>query len=146
MTRAPKSIPDGFHTVTPYLIVEGAPELLTFLEQAFKAEELHRTMRPDGTIAHADIKIGDSVVMVSESTCDWKPRPGAAYLYVEDTDATYRRSLEAGAISIMEPADQFYGDRSAGVQDACGNYWWIATHIEDIAPEELQRRTEVALS
>ncbi len=141
----PKPIPDGYHTVTPYFAVEGATQLLTFLKQAFHAEELSCTTRPDGTIANAEIKIGNSVVMVSESTPQWKPMPGSTYLYVEDTDATYQRSLEAGATSFIEPADQFYGDRMAGVKDACGNYWWIATHIEDVAPEELQRRTEAAL-
>lgn len=89
---------------------------------------------------HAEVKIGDSVIMMGEPMGDFKPMPGSIYLYVKDTDATYRKAIQAGAVSIMEPADQFYGDRSAGVKDPLGNFWWIATHIEDVPPEELARR------
>lgn len=123
-TMAVKPIPDGYHTVTPYLIVQGVAKLIDFLKQAFEAEEIHRTTRPDGTIMHAVVRIGDSVVMMGE----FKPMPGSIYLYVNDTDATYKRALQAGAASMMEPADQFYGDRNAGVKDPVGNHWWIATH------------------
>lgn len=137
-----KAIPEGYHTVTPYLTVQGAATLIDFLKQAFDATEIHRTTRPDGAIGHAEVRIGDSVVMMAESRGEWKPMPGAIYLYVNNTDATYKRALQAGATSLMEPADQFYGDRSAGVKDPVGNHWWIATHKEDIAPEELARRAE----
>jgi PhnB protein len=139
---AAKPIPDGYHTVTPYLTITDAPHLIEFLQQAFAAEELHRTTHADGTIMNAEIKIGDSVVMVSEARGEWQPMPGAIYLYVKDTDETYQRALQAGATSLMEPGDQFYGDRSAGVKDRCGNHWWIATHQEDVSPEELARRIE----
>jgi uncharacterized glyoxalase superfamily protein PhnB len=135
-----KPIPDGYHTLTPYLTVHGAARLIDFLKQAFDAKEHSRTARPDGTVAHADLQIGDSRLMVSEATETWKAMPGSIYLYVPDTDATYRRAIEAGATSLMEPADQFYGDRNAGVRDACGNSWWIATHVEDVSPEEMTRR------
>jgi uncharacterized glyoxalase superfamily protein PhnB len=142
---AVKPIPDGYHTVTPYLTVQGVPKLLDFLKQAFAAQEIERMTQPDGTIGHAEVRIGDSVVMMGEASDEWKPMPGAIYLYVNDADAVYQRALQAGAISTMEPADQFYGDRSAGVKDPSGNYWWIATHKEDVPPEELKRRAAAAM-
>jgi PhnB protein len=142
---AVKPIPDGYHTVTPYLTVQGVSKLIDFLKQAFEAREIERMTQPDGTIMHAEVRIGDSVVMMGEARDQWKPVPGAIYLYVNDTDAVYKRALRAGATSLMEPADQFYGDRSAGVKDPSGNYWWIATHQEDVPPEELKRRAETAL-
>lgn len=138
-------IPKGYHTVTPYLIVEGAAKLIDFLKKAFGAEERDRFTQPDGTIIHGEVKIGDSVVMMAEACGDFKPMPAMIHLYVPDTDATYRRALEAGAQSLREPADQFYGDRSGGVRDAFGNQWWIATHKEEVAPEEMKRRAEAAL-
>ncbi|MGP0066952.1 MAG: VOC family protein [Isosphaeraceae bacterium] len=139
---AVKPIPDGYHTVTPYLAVEGAGRLLEFLVKAFDAVAHECMKRPDGTIHHAQVKIGDSLVMLADASGPWKPRPSTLYLYVPDTDATYHRAIEAGATSLMEPVDQFYGDRNAGVQDPAGNFWWIATHLEDVSPEELQRRAE----
>jgi PhnB protein len=139
---AVKPIPDGYHSVTPYLAVEGADKLLEFVTRAFDAVGRECMRRPDGTIHHAEVKIGDSIVMLGEASGQWKPRPSTLYLYVDDTDATYRRAIEAGASSLMEPADQFYGDRNAGVQDPTGNFWWIATHVEDVSPEETHRRAE----
>ena len=135
-------IPAGYRTVTPYLIVEGAEDLLTFVKQAFAAEETVRMPRPDGTIAHAEVRIGDSVVMLGEASEQWPPMPGSIHLYVGDCDATYRRALEAGATSVQEPADQFYGDRSGGVRDPVGNVWWIATHVEDVPEEEMAKRAQ----
>ncbi|HTD23304.1 MAG TPA: VOC family protein [Terriglobales bacterium] len=137
-----KPIPEGFHTITPYLTVQGATKLMDFLKQAFGAEETLRTTRPDGTIGHAQMKIGDSFVMIADAGDPWKPMPTGIYLYVTDTDATYKRALQAGATSLMEPADMFYGDRNAGVQDPSGNFWWISTHIEDISNDELLKRAE----
>lgn len=98
----------------------------------------------DGTIQHAEVKIGDSIVMLAEACDPWKPRPSMLYLYVNDVDATYQRAIEAGATSLREPATHFYGDRSGGVEDPTGNHWWIATHVEDVSPEELQRRAAEA--
>ena len=135
-----KPIPDGFHTVTPYLLVQKVAPLIDFLQQAFDAETTYCSTQLDGTVKHAQIKIGDSFVMIGEAGDRCPPMPCMLYLYVQDTDALYKRALQAGALSIMEPADQFYGDRNAGVQDSCGNQWWIATHQEDVSPEELQRR------
>ena len=107
---AVKPVPDRYHTVTPYLTVEGVPKLLDFVKRVFDATELERMSRPDGTIGHAEVRIGDSVVMMGEARGESKPMPGTLYAYVSDTDAVYKRALEAGAASLMEPADQFYGD------------------------------------
>lgn len=137
---AVKPIPDGYHSVTPYLTVHGADKLIEFLKQAFGAEERERFLRPDGAIMHAEVKVGDSILMLAEANEQWQPRPVMLYLYVPDTDATYRRAIEAGGSSLMEPANQFYGDRNAGVTDPSGNSWWIATHVEDVSQEEMERR------
>jgi PhnB protein len=135
-----KSIPDGYHTVTPYLVVQGAAVLIEFLKQAFEAVEIRFTLHPEGSIMNAEVRIGDSVVMVSEARGEFKPMPSSIYLYVENTDATYKRALQAGGTSMMEPEDQFYGDRNAGVKDPTGNHWWIATHQEDVSPKEMEKR------
>lgn len=126
--------------MNPYLIVKGADRLLDFLKEAFCAEETFRMAQPDGTIGHAEARIGDSMVMMGEAGGQWSPMTASLHLYVEDCDAVYRRAVQAGATSLREPADQFYGDRSAGVRDPFGNAWWIAPHVEDIPPEELKRR------
>jgi PhnB protein len=137
-----KPIPDGYHSITPSLIVEGAQKLIDFLKQAFNAKETF-CMRGQGeTVAHAEYLIGDSIVMLSDATPQWPARSSAFYLYVEDVDAVYRRAIEAGATSVREPANQFYGDRSAGVIDPVGNHWGIATRVEEVAPEEMARRAE----
>jgi len=135
-------MPDGYHSVTPYLSVPGVAKLLDFLQQAFEAQELHRMPRPDGTIMHAEVRIGDSLVMMGEPMGSAQPMFGSLYLYVHDVDAVYKRALQAGATSTSEPADQFYGDRSAGVKDPVGNQWWIATRQEDVPPEEMTKRAE----
>jgi uncharacterized glyoxalase superfamily protein PhnB len=139
---AVKAIPDGFHSVTPYVLVEDGAKLIEFVQKAFSAELTECMENPDGSVRHAQVKIGDSFVMLG------KPQgagmPASLYLYVPDCDAVYERALGAGATSIMEPADQFYGDRGAGVTDPCGNLWWIGTHIEDVSPEELKRRAAEA--
>lgn len=141
---AVKPIPDGYHTVTPHLTVQGAPALLEFLKQAFDAQVIHCMTSPDGVIRHAEVRIGDSPVMIGEATDEWQPMPTTLYLYVNDVDATYERAIKAGAVSIAPLQDQFYGDRSGGVKDPCGNHWGIATHIEDVAPEELAKRAAAA--
>lgn len=137
---AVKPIPDGYRTVTPYLIVQEAAALIEFLKRAFEAVEIRRTLHPEGRIMNAEVRIGDSVVMVGEATSEFQPMPSSIYLYVEHTDAAYERALQAGGISIMEPADQFYGDRNAGVKDPTGNHWWIGTHQEDVSSEEMEKR------
>jgi PhnB protein len=135
-------IPEGYHTITPCLTVQGANKLIDFMKRAFEATEIERMTNADGTIKHAEVRIGDSVVMISESRGEWKPMPGAFYLYVNDADVIYKRAIQAGAVSVMEPLDTFYGNRESGVKDQFGNYWWIATHIDDISPEEMERRAK----
>src|SRR5688572_5398835 len=124
---AVKPIPEGYHTITPYLLVKGVARLLDYLEAAFGAEILSRMPAPDGSVMHAEVQIGDSKMMLGEATEKWEPRPGGFYMYVEDVDASYRRALDAGGISKREPTTEFYGDRSCGVEDPSGNQWWIST-------------------
>ena len=140
---AAKPIPEGFHTITPYLVVRGADKTITFLEKAFGAEMVFEPMkRPDGSIMHAELKIGDSRVMLAEASEQSPPTQAMNYLYVPNVDATYQRALKAGGASVMEPTDMFYGDRSGGVKDSAGNRWFVATHKEDVAPAELKKRAE----
>ena len=133
-------IPEGCHAITPYLTVSDAGALVDFLKRAFGAVERARIVRPDGTILHAQVRIGDSLVMIGEPQGVWKPRVSMLYHYVADVDATYKQALAAGAQSVVEPADMFYGDRHACVRDVSGNDWWIATHIEEVSLEEIQNR------
>ncbi len=135
-----KPIPKGYHTVTPYLTVEGVAGLIEFLKKAFDAKEKERITRPDGGIMHAEVKIGDSIVMLADAMGEYKPAPVTLYLYVKNADATYKRALAAGAISEMEPADMFWGDRNAGVKDVFGNRWWMATRKEIVSLKELKKR------
>lgn len=136
-------IPEGYHTVTPYLVVNGAARLIDFLKDVFGAEETFR-MEDGGTVRHAEVRIGDSVVMLSEASEQQPPMPAMIHLYVPDADATYARALQAGAESLQEPADMFWGDRAADVRDSFGNRWWIAAHVEDVSPEEMERRQRAA--
>jgi PhnB protein len=125
-------IPKGLRSVTPFLHPLRAEPVINFLKRAFGAEELSRAQSPDGVIHHATMRIGDSALEMGEAHGPYQPMPTMFYLYVPDVDAAYRRALEAGAISISEPADQPYGDRNAGVKDAFGNQWYIATRIKDV--------------
>jgi PhnB protein len=140
-----KAIPDGYHSVTPYLTVADLPRMLEFVQAAFGATIHEAIAGEDGRIRHAEVQLGDSKVMIGQAREDYPPRPGSLYLYVEDTDANYQRAIAAGAKSLMEPADQFYGDRHGGIEDPLGNYWWIATHVEDVTPEEMERRAKEKL-
>jgi uncharacterized glyoxalase superfamily protein PhnB len=134
-------IPPGYHTITPYLIVSGLPGTIAFLETVFDAKTTVAPMlRPDGSIMHTELQVGDSRIMMAEATEQWKPMPCSIFLYLPDCDASFRRALAAGATSLMEPADQFYGDRMGGVLDHSGNQWWVATHVEDVTPVEMERR------
>lgn len=137
-----KPIPDGYHTVTPYLMVNGAPKLVEFIKKAFEGQETERMHRPDGSIGHAELRIGDSVVMLADAHGQSKPMPASIYLYVKDVDATFKRALQAGATSTQEPSNQFYGDRSGAIEDPVGNHWWIATRIESVSRQELAKRAE----
>lgn len=140
MPNPAKPIPEGFHTVTPYLIVEDADGLITFLERAFEAELLDRHDGPDGSLMHAELRIGDSRIMMSQANDEWPAMPAMLHLYLPDVDTVFRRAIEAGGRAIREPEDQFYGDRSGGLVDPAGNQWWVSTHVEDVPPEEMERR------
>ncbi len=135
-----KPIPDGVHTVTPYLLAESVPQLIDFVKKAFGAQELMRLPRADGSIMHAQVKIGDSLLMLTEPGGIFTLMPTMMYLYVPDADTTYRQALAAGATTMMEMADQFWGDRMGTVRDPLGNIWSIATHQEDVSPDEIARR------
>ncbi len=139
-------IPSQYQRVIPYLIAKGASDLMEFLKIVFDAEETERMSMPDGTVAHGEIKIGESTIMVSEASEMYKENPTMLYIYVEDVDATYKKALDAGATSVKEPENQFYGDRSCMVKDASGNSWGIATHVEDVPPEEMEKRAAEAMS
>ena len=140
MTMSVKPIPDGFNTVTPYLLVKGVAGLMQFLEKAFDAETLSKMPGDDGSIMHAEMRVGDTRLMMGEATEKWAPRPGGFYVYLENCDASYQRALDAGGTSLREPTTEFYGDRSCGVEDPSGNQWWISTHVEDVSEEDMKRR------
>lgn len=131
--------PEGYHTVTPYLVVDGASDLIDFMKEVLGAQEQLRMPGPDGRIGHAEVQIGDSLVMLAD-TPDGDTTPAMLHLYLQDADATYQRALNAGATSVRELKTEFYGDRMGGVQDRFGNRWYFATHVEDVEPEEMSRR------
>ena len=135
-------IPEGYPVVSPYLIVGNTVELLKFIGTVFDSEELAQTHRADGSIMHAQVRLGGSIIMMGETEDETRRMPGSLGVYVDDADAIYQRAIDAGAASMMEPTDQFYGDRLAGVRDTNGNVWWIATHIEDVTAEEIERRAK----
>ncbi len=142
---AVKPIPEGYHTLTPYVMVEGAAKFIDFLKAAFDAQVQVRMDMPGGKVAHAEIRIGDSLLMLGDANPQAPAQSVGAYLYVPDVDATHRRAVQAGAKSVAEPTNQFYGDRNSRVIDPWGNTWGIATHVEDVPPEEMERRAQAAM-
>ena len=146
---APRAIPEGFHSVTPYLILDRAAEAIRFYERAFGATEVMRLPMGD-KIGHAEIRIGDSIVMLSDEWPEFgklgpKARGGATsslMIYVEDVDAAYARAIAAGGTEERPPEDQFWGDRMGSLVDPFGHSWSLATHVEDVPEEEMQRRME----
>lgn len=141
--RSVKAVPDGFHTVTPFIVVDGAEKLIDFLARAFDATlQYQMKIQETNKISHATLKIGDSVIMISDASDAMPAMPAALYLYVNDVDDNYRKAIQANAASLKEPATEFYGDRTSGVKDRWGNQWWIATHVEDVSNEELKARKE----
>lgn len=139
-----KAIPDGYRTITPYLLVDGVGSYIEFLKNGLGAEEVDRSETPNGTVIHAAVRIGDSMVMMGQAPPDGKPTSAMLYMYVQDVDAVYEQALAAGGKSIREPRDEFYGDRTGGVADPAGNQWWVATHLEDVDREEINRRAAKA--
>jgi PhnB protein len=142
------SIPDGYHSITPYLIIDGVAKLLDFVKAAFNAKEEVCLHRDDGSIMHAVVRIGDSPVMMADPTgpaAEFGSMPSSIYLYVNDCDTVYQQAIQAGGKSLMEVADiPFNGERYGGVKDPTGNIWWIATHVKDVSLEECARRVEAA--
>lgn len=150
---ATKPIPDGYRTATPYLIIKGAADAIEFYKKAFGATELLRMADPQGRVGHAEIKIGDSVIMLADE------HPAMGYrgprslggssvsilLYLPDVDDVFARAVKAGAKAQRPVANQFYGDRSGTLEDPFGHVWTVATHVEDVAPEEMKRRAEAAM-
>lgn len=145
-----KTIPDGYHSVTPYLSIKGAAQAIEFYKRAFSATELFRLVAPSGEIGHAEIKIGDSPIMLADP-CEEGPfrNPQSLggssvglHVYVEDVDTLFVQAVDAGAKAVRPLQDQFYGDRTGTVEDPFGHVWFLATHKEDLAPEEINRRAE----
>ncbi len=142
-----KPIPDGYHSLQPYLYFKNAADAIAFYAKAFGATERMRMPDKKGRIMHAEISLGDSCIMMADENADmgaYSPEhyggaPMSLVLYVEDCDAVYNEALAAGARSLREPADQFYGDRTAGVADPFGFHWYIGTHIKDVSMEEMQQ-------
>ncbi len=135
-----KPIPDGYHTITPYLVVDDPGRAIAFMKAAFGGESTECVSAEDGSVMHAEVRVGTSVVMIGRARPGQGAQPAMLYMYVTDCESTYRKALEAGGTSVMPPAKQFYGDMNAGVTDPCGISWWIATHVEDVPKDELMRR------
>ena len=135
-------VPAGYHTVTPWIIANDAAKLIDFLKEAFGAEETagSRFYNKDGKIDHVEVRIGDSVVMMFDTRETWPPTPSFLRLYVEDGAAVYQRALKAGAVSVTEITELFFGDRVGRVRDPGGNIWWIQEHIEEVNAEEMIKR------
>lgn len=147
---AVQPIPDGYHAVTPYLMLKGGARALDFYKEVFGATVLVRMDLPDGGLAHAEIKIGDSMIMLADEQPGMSfpgpetlgGTPVGLHLYVPDSNATFARALAAGAVQKKPLQDQFYGDRSGTVVDPFGHLWTISTHVEDVSPEEMEKRME----
>jgi PhnB protein len=151
---AVQPVPEGYHTVTPYLAVDDAQAAIDFYERAFGAKERGRMAGPEGTIAHAELEIGDSVVMLSDPLPQFQTKPpkevgahtAAVFLYVENVDEVVQRAVDAGATLTLPVDDQFWGDRFGAVTDPFGHMWSIATRIEEVSPEELEERSKAAMA
>jgi PhnB protein len=152
MTTQP--IPEGYHTLTTYLTMENAAEAIDYYRDVFGAKERIRMEAPDGKIGHAELEIGDSLLMLSDAFPGATSRPptelggttAGAFMYVEDVDAVVKRAVESGATITMEIADQFWGDRFGSITDPFGHSWSIATHVEDVPPEEMAERAKAAMA
>jgi PhnB protein len=147
MAKAAKAVPDGYHTITPQLTLDNAAQTIEWYNRALGAEEIDRSVGPDGKIMHAELRIGDSRFMVNDVMMGKGPQafggsPASLWLYVENCDALFNRAVAAGAEVQMPMADQFWGDRGGAVTDPAGYTWWIATRKEDLTPAEMQKRSE----
>lgn len=137
-----KAIPEGFHTVTPFLVQQDAPKFISFLEKAFGGDLTYIIKHEGGQMMHATVKVGDSLLMITDAADTMESKPTMLYVYVEDVDTAFNRAVRAGGISKREPMNEFYGDRSGCIEDPWGNTWWIATHVENVDHEEIARRAK----
>ncbi|MEO8392395.1 MAG: VOC family protein [Chloroflexota bacterium] len=135
-----RAIPEGYGTVTPWIVVRGAADMIDYLKEAFGAVELGRVNNPNGKIGHAEVRIGDSVVMLFDARDDWPETPSFNRLYVEDAEAVFQQAVKAGGTVVTEITTLGFGDRVGRVRDPKGNLWWIQQHIEDLTPEEMGKR------
>ena len=150
MSTKVKPVPDGHRTVTPYLAIKNAAKALDFYQRAFGAVESYKLMMPDGRVGHAEIRLGDSLIMLADEFPEYGGKapdtlggsPVSLHLYVEDVDAFVKKAVAAGAKERKPVTDQFYGDRSGQLEDPFGHLWWVATHKEDVAPDEMQKRVQ----
>lgn len=138
--------PEGYHTITPTIIVKGAARLHEFLKQVLDAKVLFSFPGPNNTIAHSEVQVGDSRLMIADAGPTFSAQASSFYLYIPDCDAAYNKALAAGAKSERVPTNQFYGDRNASVIDEFGNRWALGTHVEDVSEEEVQRRMKAMSS
>jgi PhnB protein len=154
MARQVKAIPEGFHTVTPHLVVHGAAEAIDFYKKAFGATELRRMPGPGGKLLHAEVQIGDSRIFLVDDFPDMgslspvalKGTPVTFHLYVENADSVFEQAVKAGAQVLMPLADQFWGDRYGLVADPFGHRWSIASHVKDLTPEQMQKAGQAAMA
>lgn len=135
-----KPIREGFHTLTPCLFAQGASRLIEFICAAFCGEVTFRKDRPDGSLMHCEMRVGDSMLMLGDATAEFGPMPTSLYLYVTDCDAVYQSALNVGGISVFPMMTLPSGERYGGVRDPCGNIWWVATHVEDVSADEEDKR------
>ena len=135
-----KPIPEGFHTITPYLFAQGAARLIEFISAAFEGELISHEKRPDGAVMHASMRIGDSTLMLADPPPEFGSMPSSIYLYVTDCDTVYQRALSSGGVSVFPMMTLPSGQRYGAVKDPCGNIWWVATQVEDVPPHEQERR------
>ena len=150
MAKKAAATPKGYHTVTPSLFVAGAARAIDFYKKALGAEELMRFPGPDGKIMHAEIKVGDSIIMLADEMPDMGGKgpksiggtPVSFFVYGEDVDAAWKRAIDAGAREVVPLADQFWGDRTGCLEDPFGHQWWLATHVQDLTPEEIRKNAE----
>ncbi|WP_232668731.1 VOC family protein [Pseudonocardia sp. TRM90224] len=140
MTQQVRRIPDGYHAVTPYVIVKGAAKFVAFMETAFGATDRGQVPNDDGTIGHAEVQIADSIIMTFDAKPDWPATPGFLTLYVDDCDAVHQAALDAGATTVTPLSTNAWGDRGSRIRDPFGNIWWIQTHVEDVPEAEIMSR------
>ena len=150
MAKKAQAIPKGYHTVTPSIVVAGAARAIDFYKKAFGAEEIMRFPGPDGSIMHAELRIGDSIIMMGDEMPEQGGRgpksiggtPVSFFVYGDNVDQAWKRAVDAGATPVMPLADQFWGDRTGCLEDPFGHRWWLAQHVQDLTPEELQKGAE----